>query len=247
MSGSPFSWTCAYCGKPQIANENNSSDNFHFIPNRESEHGAVGLQVTSAACLDKDCKKLTLIVTLMKSRSTNYGPEPGSEIETFRLLPSARTTRIPPSVPIQIRQDFEEACRIVELSPKASATLARRALQGMIRDFAKISKARLIDEIRELRITIETGNSLPDVSPQSVDAIDQLRKIGNIGAHMEADINLIIDIEPNEAHMLLDLVESLFEDWYVARETRRIRFKALTDIAESKTEQKQLQKPTQPK
>ena len=36
-------------------------------------------------------------------------------------------------IPIpQLMDDYEEACAIVNLSPKASATLSRRCLQGMI-------------------------------------------------------------------------------------------------------------------
>lgn len=38
----------------------------------------------------------------------------------------------------------------------------------------------------------------------------QVREIGNIGAHMEADINVIIDVDPDEAQILIDLVELLF-------------------------------------
>jgi hypothetical protein len=34
-----------------------------------------------------------------------------------------------------------------------------------------------------------------------VDAIDHVRKIGNIGAHMEADINVIVEVEPKEAQI----------------------------------------------
>ncbi|MCP1830281.1 hypothetical protein ACVIHH_005106 [Bradyrhizobium sp. USDA 4518] len=35
-----------------------------------------------------------------------------------------------------------------------------------------------------------------------MDAIDAVRIVGNIGAHMEKDVNLIVDIEPGEAQML---------------------------------------------
>ena len=72
---------------------------------------------------------------------------------------------------------------IRDLSPKASATLARRALQGMIRDYWKVSKGRLIDEIDAIK---------EKVDPITWKAIDAIRRIGNIGAHMEKDINVII-------------------------------------------------------
>jgi hypothetical protein len=47
---------------------------------------------------------------------------------------------LPDYIPEQIKDDYYEACSILNLSPKASATLARRCLQGMIRDFWGITK-----------------------------------------------------------------------------------------------------------
>lgn len=53
----------------------------------------------------------------------------------WHLIPPSGAKAFPDFVPAAIRADYEEACLIVDLSPKASATLSRRALQGMIRDF----------------------------------------------------------------------------------------------------------------
>ena len=56
----------------------------------------------------------------------------------------------------------------------------------MIRDYWGIVKPRLIDEIRELNGKID---------PLVWDAIDAVREVGHIGAHMEKDVNLIIDVD----------------------------------------------------
>ena len=72
----------------------------------------------------------------------------------------------------------------------------------------------------------------------TVDAIDNVREIGNIGAHMEADVNLIIEIDPNEAQVLIELIEMLFEEWYVQKEQRRRKLDRLQNIAEKKQGQK---------
>jgi hypothetical protein len=82
----------------------------------------------------------------------------------------------------------------------------------MIRDFCKISKHRLIDEIKELRKRVNEDQAPLGVQPDTVDAIDHVRKIGNIGAHMETDINVIVDVDPNEAQVLIELAELLFEE-----------------------------------
>ncbi len=136
---------------------------------------------------------------------------------------------MPDWLPKPIRDDYEEACLIRDLSPKASATLSRRALQGMVRDFWGIKKGRLIDEIDALKDTVD---------PITWKAIDAVRSIGNIGAHMEKDINVIVEVEPDEAKKLIQLIEILVDDWYVARHDREERLKAVIELKEAKEDQK---------
>jgi uncharacterized protein DUF4145 len=102
----------------------------------------------------------------------------------------------PDYIPKTIRDDYYEACAICELSPKASAAVIRRCLQGVLRDFCGISKKRLVDEINELRDQVHNGKSPPGVQADTVAAFDQVREIGNIGGHMEADTNVIVDVDP---------------------------------------------------
>ena len=65
-----------------------------------------------------------------------------------------------------------------------------------------------------------------------------MRKIGNIGAHMEKDINLIVDIEEGEAQALIELIELLFEEWYIERESGTARLAKLKEIRDAKELQK---------
>jgi hypothetical protein len=95
----------------------------------------------------------------------------------------------------------------------------------MIRDFWKIRKARLIAEIDALKGRVDA---------ETWDAIDSVRKIGNIGAHMKKDINLIVDVEPHEARLLIELIETLFEEWYVARNEREQRMRKIKAAADGK-------------
>lgn len=154
-----------------------------------------------------------------------------------RLLPKGSSKPQPTFIPQALRQDYEEACAIRDLSPKAAATLVRRCLQGMIRDFCKITgKRTLFDEIQALKSAVDEGKAPRGVSAESIDAIDQVRSIGNIGAHMEHDINIIVDVEPDEAQILIELVEMLFDEWYVARHNRQDRLAAIQKIAQTKQE-----------
>jgi hypothetical protein len=118
--------------------------------------------------------------------------------------------------------DYLEACQIESLSPKASAALSRRCLQGMIRNFWDISRPRLVEEIDALQERVDA---------QTWDALDSLRRTGNIGAHMEKDADLIVDVDPDEARLLLELIETLFTEWYVARNERAGRMQKIKAAA----------------
>jgi len=108
----------------------------------------------------------------------------------------------------------------------------------MIRDFAGISKPTLYAEIDALRKSLSDGSAPQGVTDESVEAIDHVRKVGNIGAHMEADISHIVDVDSGEAEALISLVEMLFDEWYVARQRRRERLASIESIALSKDEAK---------
>jgi hypothetical protein len=145
--------------------------------------------------------------------------------QAWRLVPPSVAKVFPDYIPLAIRNDYAEACAIKELSPKASATLARRALQGMIRDFWKVTKPRLVDEIEAIK---------DNVDPDTWRAIDGVRHVGNIGAHMEKDVNTIIEVEPAEAEQLIWLIETLLREWYIARFERAQRLKELEAMVASK-------------
>ena len=233
-----FNWTCPYCGHPQVVTQN--AQGHDWMPYvGETTLGNVGTRSVAIACLNAECREVTLNVELRKWRmdgnSTNFI---GPVLRTFHLLPESSVKQQPDYIPKALVQDYYEACRIRDLSPKASATLSRRCLQGMIRDFAKISKARLIDEIQALNALVADDKAPRGVTPESVQAIDHVREIGNIGAHMEKDINLIVEIDSDEAQILIELIETLFEEWYVARKKREERFAGIEALNKAKKQQK---------
>ncbi len=95
----------------------------------------------------------------------------------------------------------------------------------MIHDFWGIEKNNLNSEINELEGKIPT--TLWKV-------INSIRRIGNIGAHMESNINLIVDIEPEEAQKLVVLIEYLIKEWYIERHDQDQLFTELINIDEQK-------------
>jgi len=99
----------------------------------------------------------------------------------------------------------------------------------MIRNFWGIKKNRLIDEIKDIENKVD---------PTTWEAIDSVRQIGNIGAHMEKDINLIIDVDSNEAKLLIQLIETLINDWYIVRQKRKESMEEVINAARIKKEKK---------
>ena len=104
----------------------------------------------------------------------------------------------------------------------------------MIRDFTGIAKGTLAQEISALRKAVEDGSANRAIIMETIEAIDHVRSVGNIGAHMEKDIDLIVPVDPGEAQALIELVEMLFEEWYVARETRKQKLSRIAGIAGEK-------------
>ena len=223
------SWMCPQCQSRQVITDAaHASGNLEL---RVSPLGHHGISADLVCCADPECGGYELMVrhgerrTIQRAGGRHYSFT--AEPETSRLVPSSRARAYPHYIPVPIREDYEEACAIEQASPKASATLARRALQGMIRDFWGIEESNLAREIEALR-------SKPEVPSETLDATDALRKVGNIGAHMERDINTIIDVEPNEATALIGLIEMLIEEWYVARHRRQERLKLVKQIGDKK-------------
>ena len=188
----PFNWTCPYCNHAQTATEEQFSRERDGIYNKESVLGPIGFIVESIRCANRKCRKLQLSFHLCKMRVNQYG-QYGSQsdiIQSWRLLPESSAKPQPDYIPIPIVEDYVEACRIRDLSPKASATLSRRCLQGMIRDFCGITGNTLFAEIDALREAVSKGDGIRHVNQDTVEAIDYVRKIGKYGAHKKKGCQL---------------------------------------------------------
>lgn len=212
-------WTCPYCNRDCTLGEDDiriSSTELFLSP----LHGHLETEYKIYICPSPACRKIAIEARIYKGRT-----HPKKIIYEWLLVPESNAKPFPDYIPSQLRNDYYEACLIVNKSPKASATLSRRCLQGMIRDFWGISDRTLNQEILALREHIDH---------QTWNAIDSVRKVGNIGAHMERDVNTIIDIDPEEANLLIGLIETLFADWYINRYNREQRMLAISELAKTK-------------
>lgn len=104
--------------------------------------------------------------------------------------------------------DFAEAVAVLPTSRKASAALSRRCLQFVLTTAGGVKKRDLADQI---------GEVLRKLPPQIAENVDAIRHVGNFAAHPMKSTNSgeIVDVEDGEAEWLLDVLEELFDFYYV--------------------------------
>lgn len=114
------------------------------------------------------------------------------------------------NIPSNYIEDYEEALKVVSISPKASAALSRRLLQMILREEYKIKKRTLSEEI-------QTFINLDGVPSHLTDAVDAIRNIGNLAAHPEkdSDTGKIVGVEAGEAEWLIEVIEALFDFCFI--------------------------------
>jgi hypothetical protein len=132
------------------------------------------------------------------------------KVARFMAYPQKYARPVPPEVPDPYRQDYVEACKVLDDSAKASAALSRRNLQAVLRDKAGTKKKDLYDQIEEVINSAKVPSHI-------VEALHAVRNIGNFAAHTikSTTTGAIVDVEPGEAEWNLDVLDSLFDFYFV--------------------------------
>ena len=122
----------------------------------------------------------------------------------------ASRTPVPVEVPSEIVEDYKELRLVLSDSPKASGALSRRCLQNLLRRAAGIKAGDLSSEIQQV---LDSGR-LPTPIAENIDAV---RNIGNFAAHPNKSKSTgeVLPVEPGEAEWNLDVLESLFDFYFV--------------------------------
>lgn len=222
-------WMCPYCERHAMVAPPESTYSTHTFHIKKDN--VMLLRTRVVICPNQKCMEYSITASLHKGKLFFEGTwlEDGPAFQSWNLKPLSRSKTFPPYIPEALTKDYNEACLIQDLSPKASATLSRRCLQGMIRDFWEVKENRLVDAIAAIE---------GKVDPLTWQAIDAVRSIGNIGAHMEKDIDLIVEVDPDEARLLIGLIETLFKEWYINKEERKKNMQALIDTAAQKQQER---------
>jgi hypothetical protein len=160
------------------------------------------------------CRRLVVTLGHMidKHDAVTGGREYAPMGGTFNLVYPKGISRspIPSEVPPEFASDYREACLVLPDSEKASAALSRRCLQYLLREKAGIKKGDLANEIQQAL----DSKQLPEYLAEDLEAI---RTLGNFAAHPSKSTNTgeIVDVEPKEAEWLLNLLEELFDFYFV--------------------------------
>lgn len=181
-----------------------------FLNNDKEGHWSVFYM----KCPNPNCGKYIIDLALGKEGQNPNGTRSnrlGQITKRFNVRPFSSSR---PPVPIEVdtlfAEDYNEACLVLTFSPKASAALSRRCLQNILREKAGVTKGDLSKEIQQV---IDSGK-LPSHLSESIDAI---RNIGNFAAHPNKSTSSgeIIPVEMGEAEWLLDVLEALFDFYFV--------------------------------
>jgi hypothetical protein len=206
-------WECPHCRHYARIQSEDISSTFVRIPSKSKT------TVLEVLCPNPECQETSIYYT-------KYVVEKHGSVakESEMLFPHGVYKHYPDYVPEPIRRDYEEAAIISQLSPKASAALIRRALQGIIKHkWPHLKNKKLYDQINSLEGVIKTHEFA---------ALHGIRKIGNVSVHME-NPGVIADqdspITTSDAEKLIELLEYLIKVWIIEVEESKALMSGISD------------------
>jgi hypothetical protein len=178
----------------------------HAIDEKNSK---IGWEASFANC--PHCGQAVIFLQSgMLGRNNQGGKFINGVRDRFLVWPMSSLRPCPSEVPTDVATDFKEASSVLSISPQASAALTRRTLQQILRDYGHTKSKDLFDQIQEV---IDAGQ----VSSALADQLNAVRVIGNFAAHpLKSQVTgAILPVEPNEAEWNLDVLEDVFDHYFV--------------------------------
>ena len=174
-----------------------------------------------------NCERFSIELSRQSRADELYAPEHfRAHLPPIKLRAYPRSTQRnpPPQVPEEFTKDYAEAALIIQDSPKSSAALSRRLLQHLLREKAGAHYHNLFDAINHV---IDEAN-LPSHITES---LHTLRQLGNFAAHPNKSKNTseIIEIEHGEAEWCLDVIDALYDHYFVGPAKTQLAKDALND------------------
>src|SRR5680860_208249 len=172
--------------------------------------------VKTTTCPNSECKQSIIFLdTIHFPDNTGLPPEVMNPPHTSeRMIYPRHQTRpnvVLSDIPVNYLEDYNEAVEVLPISEKSSAALTRRLLQNLLRDESMVKHSDLNTEIGEA----VDSKLFPS---RILTKLDQVRVLGNFAVHpiKSTSTGEIVDIEPGEAEINLDVVEMLFDEYFTA-------------------------------
>lgn len=216
-------WRCPSCGSPAQLTADRVQGAVFALPGAGTE-GPRALRIMTVACPDHLCGQLEVTATMHALETDRSGGQTPVEppLKRWELLPGAGAKQLPNYVPEVIGREYAEAMQVLPVSPSASATLARRCLQAIVRDYWGVKGNYLADELDLIQDRVDE---------ETWQAIEAVRRSGNIALHFEKGVNVMTDTDADEPKLLIGLIDYLVENWYVARRRRQQRLASIKNLA----------------
>jgi uncharacterized protein DUF4145 len=192
-----------------------------IVDARDENREEVRWHTSAAVC--PNCTKAIIYLT-SKALAYTGGMAIPTGVQRVNTLvwPRSGERPCPTEVPTELQKDYREAANVLSISPQASAALTRRVLQHVLREYAKTKSKDLFDQIQE----ILDENQLPSSLQNQLDAV---RVIGNFAAHplKSQQTGLILPVEEHEAEWNLDVLDHVFDYYFVKPAQAQTRREAL--------------------
>jgi hypothetical protein len=207
---------CRYCA---VTVEPSNKDASAFAVERTAESVDRDKYACAVECVEcPSCSGLHVIISvgeLARGTDGSVGINPASKRGRV-IYPTVGSADIPEPIPEPYDKYFREAIAIQSVSPNGSAMLSRRILELVLTNEYGIDDYSLSDKIEKF---VEK-DEIPSLLRKTVDAV---REVGNIGAHEQRDDETgeIVDVAPEEADFLVEVVGDLLDHTFVKPEKYR--------------------------
>jgi len=156
-----------------------------------------------------NCQRLVVTCVVATPAGTDYKEK---VTQNWFIWPRGGAVRpVPPEVPEHVRTVYRESAEVLAISPMASAALSRRCLQTVLTQAAHTKSKELSQQIDEV---------LPTLPSSLQEIVDAIRVVGNFATHpiKSKSSGEIVEVEAGEAESNLDVLDGLFDHYYVQPE-----------------------------
>lgn len=210
---------CAFCGLKTVLASSQVQETLASPP-AACAQGPCTFRLVLMVCPNQECVAMSAFMEVYVYEDDGRGGRriAAGPSQTWKIIPTSSARQYPAYVPEKITKEYCDAYAVLEINPHAAATLARRCLQAILRDFFGVKQNTLADELDAVKEKLD---------PETWGAIEVVRKTGNVGKNMQKGVNLVFDGDPGEAQLLINLIEILIEECYVARQARKARLEGI--------------------